>query len=130
MTRARILIADDHAGVREQLSQALSPDYDIVALVGDGEAAVEAVVQLAPDLALLDISMPVMSGIQAARRLKKSPCAVKVMFVTGHDDPAYVAEARRLGVEGYVLKANLATELSVAVREVLAGGVYRSPSLG
>ena len=126
MARARILIADDHAAIREQLAHLLAPEHDIVALVGDGKAAVAAAVQLAPDLVLLDISMPVMGGIIAARRLKKHSRAPKVVFITGHADAAYVDEAFRVGAEGYVLKSNLAAELGDAIRAVFAGRTYRS----
>lgn len=108
----------------------LAPEHEVVALVGDGKAAVEAAAQLEPDLALLDISMPVMSGIVAARRLKKLSPSAKIVFVTGHVEPAYVDAAFRLGADGYVLKQNLAAELVDAVHVVLAGGKYRSPLLG
>lgn len=130
MSRSRILIADDHADMREQLARMLAPEHDVVALVSDGKAAVEAAVQLAPDLALLDISMPVMSGIAAARRLKQCARTTKVVFITCHTDAAYVEEAFRLGAAGYVLKPNLASELPDAIREVLSGSSYRSPQLG
>ncbi len=130
MQRARILIAEDHADTRELLAQLLAPEYDVVALVGDGQAAVTAATQLAPDLALLDISMPVMNGLMAARHLKQGARAPKVVFITCHSDAAYVNEAARLGAEGYVLKPNLASELVDAIRAVLAGGTYRSPQLG
>jgi DNA-binding NarL/FixJ family response regulator len=130
MSRARILIADDHAPSRDLLARMLAAEHDVVATVGDGLAAVTAAVQLGPDLALLDISMPVMSGIMAARRLKSHSPPAKVVFVTGHVDAAYVAAAFRLGADGYVLKQNLAAELVPAIRAVLAGGRYRSPGLG
>ncbi len=130
MSRARILIADDHAPTREALARMLAPEYDVVAVVGDGLAAVSAAARLAPDLALLDISMPVMSGILAAQRLKQCSPAARIVFVTGHVEPAYVDAAFRLGADGYVLKQNLAAELVDAVHVVLAGGKYRSPLLG
>ncbi|MBA3548675.1 MAG: response regulator transcription factor [Nannocystis sp.] len=128
--RSRILIADDDAPTREQLALLLATEHDVVALVGDGKAAVEAAVQLGPDLALLDISMPVMSGIAAARHLRKCAHAIKVVFITNHVETAYVEEAFRLGAAGYVLKPNLAAELPIAIRTVLAGGTYRSSLLG
>lgn len=130
MTRPRLVIAEDHAPTRESLRQALDADFDIVALVGDGQAAVEAVMRLQPDLVLLDISMPRLSGVAALQRMKQRALAAKVVFVTGHDDPAYVEEAFRTGANGYVLKHDLAVEVPAAVREVLAGGCYRSPAIG
>lgn len=126
MSRARLLIAEDHPETRDMLVAVVSPGHDVVAAVGDGKAAVEASDRLAPDLVLLDISMPVMGGMAAARRLKRGEHGPKVIFVTGHSDEDYVAEAFRIGAEGYVLKDRMATELVDAIREVLAGGTYRS----
>jgi DNA-binding NarL/FixJ family response regulator len=129
MGRARILIAEDHADTRELLAQLLALEHDVVALVGDGKAAVAAASQLEPDLAVLDISMPVMNGLTAARHLKQSARPPKVVFITCHAEAAYVDEASRLGAEGYVLKPNLISELGDAILAVLAGGRYRSPRI-
>jgi DNA-binding NarL/FixJ family response regulator len=129
MNRARLLIAEDHDDIRELLAEMLRPDYEIVALVSNGQAAVEAATAFEPDLALLDISMPVMNGITAARRMKLLPRAAKIVFISNHTDAAYVEAAFRLGACGYVFKTFMGTELTIAIREVLAGGIYRSPKL-
>lgn len=129
MSRPRLLIAEDHDDIRELLAEMLRPEYEIVALVGDGKAAVEAATQLEPDLALLDISMPVMSGITAARRMKQQRRSAKIVFISNHTDVAYVEAAFGLGAQGYVFKTRMGSDLALAIREVLAGGVYRSPRL-
>lgn len=130
MNRARLVIAEDHPETRDLLVAVVSPGHDVVATVGDGQAAVEAAARLTPDLVLLDISMPVMGGMTAARRMKRRDSGgPKVIFVTGHADEDYVAEAFRIGAQGYVLKDRMDTELVDAIREVLAGGTYRSAGL-
>jgi DNA-binding NarL/FixJ family response regulator len=129
MTRARLVIAEDHPETRDLLVAVVSPGHDVVAAVADGQAACEAADRLAPDLVLLDISMPVMGGMTAAKRMKKRDHGPKVIFVTGHADQDYVTEAFRLGAEGYVLKDRLDTELVPAIEEVLAGGKFRSAGL-
>ena len=126
MTRPRLLIAEDHAATQEALCELLAADHEIVALVGDGQAAIEAFDRLHPDLVLLDISMPRLGGIAAARQLRRSMPALKFIFVTAHADPLYVDEAFRIGARGYVLKQAMISELLDAVRAVLAGGTYRS----
>lgn len=129
MVRARILIADDHEDTRELVAQLLASEYDVVAMVGDGKAAVAATLRLEPDLVVLDISMPVMNGLTAAWHLKQCARPPKVVFITCHADTAYVEEASRLGAEGYVMKPNLFSDLGEAILAVLAGGRYRSPKL-
>lgn len=129
MNRPRLVIAEDHPETREQLVAVVSPGFEVVAAVGDGKAAIEAADRLGPDLVLLDISMPVMGGMAAARHMKQRPRGPKVIFVTGHADEDYVAEAFRSGAEGYVLKEHAATDLIAAIHEVLAGGKFRSPAL-
>ena len=129
MSRPRLLIAEDHDDIRELLAEMLRPDYEIVALVSDGRAAVDAAIELEPDLALLDISMPRMNGITAARHMKQQPRAAKIVFISNHTDVAYVEAAFGLGAHGYVFKSFMGSELHVALREVLAGGIFRSPKL-
>jgi len=123
-------VADDQQAVLEAISRLLDGKFDVVAAVQDGECAVEAVSRLNPDLLLLDISMPVLSGIEAAARLKLSqtPCRAKLIFVTVHEDTDYVEAAFAVGARGYVLKQRLAVDLLPAIREVLKGGTFISPS--
>src|SRR5947209_12839037 len=102
MSRFRVLVAEDHPVVLDRVSQIVSRDYDVVAAVGDGLAAVDAASVLQPDLVILDISMPVMNGLDAAARLSDSARAPRIVFLTVHEDPAFIAAARRVGASGYV----------------------------
>lgn len=129
MNRPRLLIADDHPLLRNVVGEMLAPAYEIVALVEDGQAAIEATAQHRPDLALLDISMPVVNGLQAARYMRGHWPEVRIIFLTQQTDPAYLEEAFRLGAQGYVWKRKAGSELLLAVQRVLAGGLYHSPSL-
>jgi DNA-binding NarL/FixJ family response regulator len=125
----RILLADDQSEIFKTVTELLDGEFDIVATVQDGERAIAAVARLDPDLLVLDISMPVLNGIEAASRLKESACRAKVIFLTVHDDPDYVAAAFSAGALGYVLKPRLAVDLLPAVREVLQGHTFVSPPL-
>jgi len=129
MTKARILLADDHTLVVEGFRKILEPEFDLVGTVEDGRALLEAAQKLQPDVILLDISMPLLNGIDAARRLKKMMPDVKLIFVTMHADPAYVTEAFRVGATGYVLKRSAAADLLQAVRTVLNGHYYVAPPI-
>ena len=129
MNRPRLLIAEDHAATQEALRELLAPDHEIVGLVGDGQAAIDAVDQLHPDVVLLDISMPKLGGMAAARRLHQRLPELKLIFVTAHADPLYLEEAFRVGARGYVVKQAMDAELAPAIATVLAGGTYRSPSV-
>ncbi len=129
MTKARILLADDHTLVVEGFRKILEPEFELVGTVEDGRALLEAAPKLQPDVILLDISMPLLNGIDAARRLKKMMPDVKLIFVTMHADPAYVTEAFRVGATGYVLKRSAAADLLQAVRTVLNGHYYVAPPI-
>jgi DNA-binding NarL/FixJ family response regulator len=121
MKRPRILIADDHPHVLECISVLLASEYDVVAAVSDGQAAVNAAVVLRPDVVILDISMPVLSGLQAAARLVDGACQASIVFLTVHEDPAFLEAARNVGARGYVLKRTIAADLLPAIRLVLEG---------
>jgi len=121
MGRARILVADDHASMLERVSQLLSTDYDVVAAVSDGVAAVEAALTLHPDLLVLDISMPRMTGLEVAATLADKPHPAPVVFLTVHDDQEFIEAARSRGALGYVLKRNIASDLLPVIRRALAG---------
>ena len=105
----------------------LKPEFELVGSVEDGQALLEAAKTLKPDLILLDISMPVLNGIDAARRIRRILPSAKLIFLTMHADPDYVAEAFRAGAMGYLLKRSAASELITAIREVLKGNHYVSP---
>ena len=126
-SRPRFLVADDHETMRYMLRRFLEPDYPVVAEAANGREAIEAAEQLRPDIALLDVSMPLMSGFEAARVLRERMPEIRIIFASQHAEAHYVEEAFRLGAHGYVSKKAASTELPEAVRVVLAGGVFRSP---
>jgi DNA-binding NarL/FixJ family response regulator len=107
----------------------LTPGYDVVAVVGDGESAVEAAESQQPDILLLDISLPFLSGIAVARKVKKDFPAMRIVFVTAHAERAYLREAFRAGANGYVVKRALVAELAPSLEAALNGQTYRSPSV-
>ena len=127
MVRSRILLADDHVLVMEGLRKLLEAEHDLVGMVEDGVALLDRVKELEPDIVLLDISMPMLNGIEAARKIKKLLPECKLIFVTMHGDSTYVIEAFRAGASGYLLKRSAASELSQAIRAVLNGQQYLSP---
>ena len=127
MKKPRVLLADDHTFVLEGFKKLLEEQCDLVGSVEDGRALVEAAVKLQPDLVILDISMPRLNGIEAAKKLKKQLPVVKLIFVTMHADSAYVNEAFKAGASGYLLKRSAATELAQAVQSAMSGHFYVTP---
>jgi DNA-binding NarL/FixJ family response regulator len=127
MIRARLLLADDHRIVMEGLKTLLEPEFDLVGMVEDGRALLEAAEKLRPDVIVADISMPLLNGIEAVRQLKKARGDVKVVILTMHSDPAYAAAALDAGASGYVLKHSASSELITAVRTALQGKTYITP---
>ncbi len=126
MSRSRILLADDHALILEGLRRMLEPHHDIVEAVGDGKSLVDAALRLKPDLIILDVSMPVLSGVEAARQIRKRLPRMKLLFLTVHSNPAYLQEALSAGATGYILKSSSREEILGAVKSVLAGQRYIS----
>jgi DNA-binding NarL/FixJ family response regulator len=126
MGNPRVLLADDLPEIRERVTELLRPDFDIVAIAQNGPEAVEAASTLNPDLLVLDISMPILNGIQVASRLRDLGCKAKVIFLTVHEDPDYIEAALSVGALGYVFKSRVATELVPAVRSVLQGHRFMS----
>jgi DNA-binding NarL/FixJ family response regulator len=129
MKQTRILLADDHPLTLEGIRAVLDPHHDVVGTVADGRALVEAALRLKPDLIVLDITMPLLNGIDAAVQIKTSLPGVKLLFVTMHVNPAYLEAALNAGATGYVLKSAAREELLVAIKSVLSGRIYISPSL-
>ena len=127
MQRPRLLLADDHTLLLDGIRLLLEPEFDLVGCVEDGQALLAAAKILTPDIILLDISMPVLNGIDAAHKLRRLLPSAKVIFVTMHSDADYVAEAFRAGAKGYLLKRAAASELLTAIREVMKGNHYVSP---
>lgn len=129
MRKPRILLADDHTLFVEALQRVLEAEFDLVGAVGDGRALLEAAPRLEPDVILLDLSMPLLNGIDAAQQLHRTVPHSKLVFLSMHGDPTYVTEAFRAGASGYVLKRANATELVQAIRTALRGQFYVSPML-
>jgi DNA-binding NarL/FixJ family response regulator len=129
MKRPRVLIADDHPLTLEGLRAFLEPNVESVGTVMDGRALVDEALRLRPDLIILDITMPMLNGIDAAVQIKKSLPGVKLVFVTMHANPAYLEAALTTGATGYVLKSAAREELLDAIKSVMAGHIYVTPSL-
>ncbi|MFT5424658.1 MAG: DNA-binding NarL/FixJ family response regulator [Phycisphaerales bacterium] len=129
MKKPRVLIADDHRMLLEAFQSLLEPEFEIVAAVSNGRAAVEAGERLRPDIALLDISMPELNGLDAGRLLLERCPGIRVVYMTVNEDPIVAAEAFRLGASGYLLKTAAASELFLAVNVALEGGTHVPPTL-
>src|SRR5260370_21346938 len=126
----RILLADDHALIRQGLRALLEKQgFQIVSEASDGQEALRWVMEMHTDIAIVDISMPVLNGVDTARELKKSSPKTKVILLTQHDEEQYVTESLRAGVRGYVLKSQAGSDLVHAIQEVCRGSVYLSPRI-
>jgi DNA-binding NarL/FixJ family response regulator len=121
MARARVLLADDHAVMLERVMSLVDAEFDVVGAVADGQAVIDAAAVLQPDVVVLDISMPIMSGLAAAARLAESRQPPLIVFLTVHDDAAFVEAARGVGAVGYVSKRHIRTDLVPAIRGALEG---------
>jgi DNA-binding NarL/FixJ family response regulator len=127
--RPRVLLADDHRLVAEGLKSLLAPDFDLVGVVEDGRALVEAAKALRPDVVVADIGMPLLNGIEALVQLRKDGNRVPVVFLTMHRDVAYARRALDAGASGFVLKHSAPAELVTAIRAALEGKTYLTPQL-
>lgn len=113
----------------DRVRRLLEPEFQVVGTAPDGQALLAAAERLKPDLILADISMPVLNGFEAARRLQSSSPATRIIFLTVQEEPTIVTEALGIGVNGYVIKRSAAQDLIVAIREVLQGGSFVSPEV-
>ena len=129
MARTRILLADDNRALLAELCLELQEDFEIVGTVANGQDAVDGVCRLEPDVVVLDINIPILNGIQASLRIHESHPRSKVLFLTIHEEDEYISAAFSAGARGYVSKRRLATDLARAIREVIRGNVFVSPSL-
>ena len=127
MSKPRVLLADDHSLVLEGFRRILDDQCELVGMVEDGRALLEAADRVHPDIVILDVSMPLLNGIDAATQLKKTHPAIKVIFVTMHADADYVRSAFEAGASGYLLKRSAVDELEQAIRAVWAGHTYITP---
>jgi len=129
MGRPRILLADDHTLLLEALKRLLEPEFEVVGAVTDGRAALSQARILNPDVVILDIGMPLLNGLEAARLFHEMSPAPKVILLTMNADPEIAGAALRLGASGYLLKTSTASELSKAVRDALGGLTFVTPSV-
>jgi DNA-binding NarL/FixJ family response regulator len=127
MNRPRVLLADDHRLLREAFTRLIEPMCEVVGGVGDGRAAVAEATKLQPDIVVMDVAMPLLNGLDAARQLHKQMPKIKIIFVTQNEDPEIAAEAFRAGAAGFLLKNSGATELLTAIKEVARGRKYVTP---
>ena len=127
MTKPRVLLADDHALLLGALESLLAHECDIVGKVSDGRELVTEALRLKPDLIVLDIMMPTLNGLEAARQIRQTLKSVKLVFVTMNEDSDLAAAAFRAGASAYLLKRSAASELLLAVREVMKGRSYVTP---
>lgn len=127
--RIRILLADDHKIVLDGLRSLLEPEFELAGTVEDGRALVSAVQHLHPDVIVVDISMPLLNGIEAVRQIKKIDPQVKVVFLTMHPDVTYAIRAFEAGASGYVLKHSASSELLTAIHEATKGRTYVTPMI-
>jgi two-component system, NarL family, response regulator NreC len=126
----RVLLADDHELVRQGLKLLLEREgFSVVGEASDGQMAVNLATKFCPDIAVFDIGMPILNGLDAARGIHNVSPRAKTILLTRHDEEQYVTEALRAGVKGYVLKNQAATDLIHAIRQVYRGEIYLSPSI-
>ena len=128
--RVRILLADDHSFILAGIRSLLEAHYDLVGQVSDGRSLVEAAGTLRPDLIILDVTMPLLNGIDAARQIKKAWPEARLLFLSMHSSPVYLREALDAGGSGYLLKSSAVEELRTAIQTVLKGRTYVAPSFG
>ncbi len=129
MSKTRVLLADDYRPLLESVLTQLGPEFEIVGEAQNGQALVEAALKLKPDVIVTDISMPILNGIEAAKRLHEAGSASKIVFLTVLSDPDSIVTCMATGALGYVIKARLATDLESAIREAAAGRIFISPAL-
>jgi DNA-binding NarL/FixJ family response regulator len=127
LNRIRVLLADDHEAMLDRVADLLADECDVIGTAIDGRQALEAAMELKPDVLVLDISMPVMNGIETADRLRQAGAKTRIVFLTVHDDPDYAREALKAGALGYVIKPRIASDLVAAINEVHAGRSFVSP---
>ena len=129
MATIRVLLVDDNGEMLTDLRDELSAEFEIAGTADNGEEAIREVLRLDPDVIVLDITMPVMNGLQVASSLRDMHRRTKILFLTIHEEPEYISAAFSVGALGYVTKRRLASDLALAIREVSVGRNFLSPSL-
>jgi len=127
--RVSVLLADDHQAFLRVVARHLEPHFEVVRTVGNGNAMLDEAVRLEPDVVVLDISMPGLNGIEAARRLKATGSRAKIVFLTVHADQDFVRAALGAGAVGYVLKSELASDLLTCLRQADIASPFVSPAI-
>jgi DNA-binding NarL/FixJ family response regulator len=127
VAKVRVLLAEDHVAMIAKVRSKLGEAFDIVGTVENGQEAIEAVLRLDPDVLVIDISMPVLDGFQAASRIRDAGRRTKVIFLTVHGDADFVSAAFSSGASGYVIKSRLSTDLVPAIHDALVGRSFVSP---
>lgn len=122
--KPRVIVADDHTLVAEALCQVISPQCEVVAVVPDGHALLEAALSVKPEVIVIDISMPLLNGLEAGRQIKARIPTVRLIYLTMNEDPELAVEAMKFGASGYVLKKSAASELLQAIHTALRGKSY------
>ncbi len=129
LSNLRVLLADDHTDMLQMEENILEPILEVVGKVADGRSLLEAAAKLHPDLIVTDISMPILNGIEAIKKLKESGSLAKVVFLTVHSDQDFVRACFEAGATAYVVKPRIATDLLIAVQAALVGHSFISPDL-
>lgn len=129
MKRSKVLIADDHSMVIDGLRGLLEPEYEVVGAVNDGRAVLPGVRELRPDIVIIDISMPLLNGLDCTRQLRDAGCTAKILILTMHPDATLAQEALAAGASGYLLKSSPGSELKGALRDILLNRIYLSPAV-
>jgi len=127
--KVRILLADDHTLVAEAIKRLLEPQFQVVAVVADGRSLLREAASLKPDVAIVDLNMPMLNGIDASKQLKTTNPALRIIVLTMNEDAEIAAETMRTWASGYLLKKSAGSELVKAVQEVVRGGKYVTPAL-
>lgn len=130
MSKIRVLLADDYRPILESVSRLLGPGFEIVGEAQNGHILVKAALKLKPDVIVTDISMPILNGIEAAKRLREAGSAARIVFLTVILDRDFISTCLAAGALGYVVKARLGSDLEPAIREAVAGRIFISPALG
>jgi DNA-binding NarL/FixJ family response regulator len=121
-----VVIAEDHLGCLEDVSKLIAPEYEIVAVATDGKRGLSAALRAKPDVVILDISLPELDGISAAREIRKYGLSTKILFLTVHEEPEFRDGAFNAGANGYVFKSQMTADILFALKEVLAGRRFLS----
>jgi DNA-binding NarL/FixJ family response regulator len=129
LSKTRVLLADDYRPLLESVLRLLRPEFEIVGEAQNGQALVEGALKLKPDVIVTDISMPILNGIEAAKRLREAGSTSKIVFLTVLSNPDFIVTCMATGALGYVIKARLGTDLELAIREAVAGRIFISPAL-